>query len=228
MFAIFLTEAMDPFYEICSSFPTVVFFVFLLFCLMYWGLAVLGLVEIEALDFDLPNDLDADGLTNSVSNLSVMAGVLLKLGLNGVPLVIIVTLISLFGWFISFFLVYLISPFVPGTILEFVFETIVLLGTLYVSSMITATIIKPLRPIFKAADQHVEKTIVGQVAIVRTGRVDKDFGEAVVEDGGAGLIVKVRSFRDEVFERGQKIVLLEYIDADNIYKVISEKEFTSE
>jgi hypothetical protein len=53
------------------------------------------------------------------------------------------------------------------------------------------------------------------------------FGEATVEDGGAGLIVKVRAFKDEVFARGDKVVLLEYIEAENIYKVISEQEFSN-
>jgi len=58
MFAIFLTDNMDPFYQNIASFPTVFFTFFLLVVVLYWLVAVLGLVEIDVLDFDIP---DADG-----------------------------------------------------------------------------------------------------------------------------------------------------------------------
>ncbi|WP_185234000.1 OB-fold-containig protein [Teredinibacter franksiae] len=226
MFAIFLTEAMDPFYEICSSFPTIIFTILLIFCVFYWVLAVLGLVDIEILDFDVPDSLDTSGLTDDLSNLNVMSGLLLRLGLNGVPFTIVITALALIGWMLSFTVVYFTNPFIPGTLLEFLVGIPIFIGTLYVSAMVTAAIIKPLRPIFQSANQEVQKTILGQVAVVRTGRVDKNFGEAKVEDGGAGLIVKVRSYKDEEFQRGDKVVLLEHVTAENVYKVISENDFT--
>ncbi|SMF47349.1 Protein of unknown function [Alteromonadaceae bacterium Bs31] len=227
MFAIFFSEKMDPFYEICSSFPTVVFTVLLIFCILYWALAVLGMVEIDILDFDIPEDIDINNF-DDMSNLNVMSGLLLKLGLNAVPLTIVLTLIALLGWVISFLIVYFLFPFVPGALLKFLVAIPVFIGTAYVSAMITATVIRPLRPIFQAANQEVEKTIVGQVAIVRTGRVDKKFGEATVEDGGAGLLVKVRPYKEEQFKRGDRVVLLEYIAEENLYKVVSESDFKGE
>lgn len=229
MFAVFFTEAMDPFYEICTSFPTVIFTVILFFFVLYWTLAVLGLVDIEILDFDVPDSMDIGDIGDvgdDFSNLNIMAGLMLKLGLNGVPVTIILTSIALLGWMISFTLVYFINPLIPGALLEFLAGIPILIGTTYISAMLTAVFIRPLRPIFQATNQEVQKTIVGQVAIVRTGRVDKAFGEATVEDGGAGLIVKVRSYKDETFKKGDRIVLLEYIAEQNIYKVISEADFT--
>lgn len=223
MFAALLTETMDPFYEICSSFPTVIFTVLLALCVFYWVFAVLGLVEIDVLDFDF--SLDDGGAADSVDNLNVMAGLLLKLGLNGVPFTIVLSLITLIGWLTSFVVVYFLFPWVPGALLEFIVGIPIFVGVLYMSSMVTAQIIRPLRPLFLEADQHVEKHIVGQVGIVRTGRVDKAFGEATVEDGGAGLIVKVRSYKDEAFTRGDRVVLLEYDAVSNTYRVISEKDF---
>jgi len=131
------------------------------------------------------------------------------------------------AWFLSYYAVHLIFPFVPGRLLEYIVGVPIFLGSLYFSALSTAWLIKPLRPLFLAANQEVEKSIVGKVAIVRTTKVDKTFGEATVEDGGAGLIVKVRAFKDEVFARGDKVVLLEYIAEENIYKVISEQEFSN-
>ena len=47
MFAILLTEGMDPFYQNIASFPTVFFTFFLLVTVLYWLAAVLGFVEID-------------------------------------------------------------------------------------------------------------------------------------------------------------------------------------
>jgi len=224
MFGILFGEQMEPFYQICSSFPTVIFTIFLVFCLFYWTLAVLGMVDIDVFDIDIPEDIDINDF-DDMSDLNVMSGLLLKLGLNGVPLTIVLSFISLTGWMLSFTIVYFLFPLIPGGILQFLAGIPVLLLTLYLSTMATARIIRPMRPIFLATNQEVQKEIVGQTAIVRTGRVDKTFGEATIEDGGAGLIVKVRSYKDETFKRGDRVVLLEYIAAENIYKVISETDF---
>lgn len=226
MFAILVSDKMDVFYENITSFPTVIFTVFLILCFFYWIIAVLGLIDFDFLDFDLP-DGDVDlGVNDSLDNVNVLAGLLLKLGLNGVPFPIVFSIITVLGWLICYYAVYFTFPLVPGSFLEFIVGIPIFVGSLYLAAMITAKIIKPLRPIFRAANQEVQKTILGKIAIVRTARVDKTFGEATVEDGGAGLIVKVRSFKDETFARGDRIVLLEYVKEENIYKVISETEFS--
>lgn len=227
MFAILLSEGMDPFYQNISSFPTVVFTFFLLLTVLYWVVAMLGLVEIDVLDFDIP-DLDGSLDINSDSGLSnpdVLAGLMLRFGLYGVPVTIIISLVALFGWLLSYYLVHFLFGYVPDGILRYLAGIPVLLGSLYIGVMITAALIKPLRPLFKNAQQQTTKHIIGQSAIVRTSRVDKDFGEASVEDGGAGLILKVRSIGQATFKKGDRVVLLEHIKNDNVYRVISEEEF---
>ena len=228
MFAIFFTEGMNPFYQNIASFPTVFFTFFLILTLFYWLVAVLGFVSIDILDFDIP---DVDGALDvnpdsGSSGPDVLAGLMLKLGLHGVPVTIIVSIISLFGWLISYYAVHFLMPFEPGHLLRYLLGLPVLLGALYVSVMITAQLIKPLRPLFKNAQRQTVKEILGQTAIVRTSRVDNSFGEAVLEDGGAGLILKVRARGKETFRKGDQVVLLEYIQAQNIYRVVSLQEFT--
>ncbi len=114
---------------------------------------------------------------------------------------------------------------VPDGFFEFLVGLPVLAGSFYVAVMITAIVIKPVRPLFKKAQQQTVKRVLGQTAVVRTSRVDREFGEAVLEDGGAGLIFKVRSTGDSTFEKGDRVVLLEHLKEQNIYRVISEEEF---
>jgi len=224
MFAILLTDNMDQFYQNISSFPTVFFTFFLLIVVLYWLVAILGLVEIDALDFDLP-EADAD-LDTGLTNANVLAGLMLRFGLQGVPVTIILSFIALFGWFICYYVVHFLFGLVPNGLLTYLAGMPVLVGSLYIAVMITALLIKPLRPLFKKATQETVKRVLGQTAIVRTSRVDSVFGEAVLEDGGAGLIFKVRSIGETKFGKGDRVVLLEHDKEKNIYKVISEDEFS--
>jgi len=223
MFAIFFTDAMDPFYLNITSFPTAFFTLFLLFCIFFWLFAVLGVVDLDFLDIDIPDS--EVSVNDGLSGAGLLGGLLMRFKLGGVPIPIIATLISLFGWFFSYYIVHFLFGYLPFDWLRYVVGLPVLLVSLYVSAILTGFIIRPLRPIFQAADQEVQKGIVGQIAVVRTSRVDKEFGEAKFDDGGAGLIVKVRSYNEEVFKSGDLIVLLEYDEDKNFYRVISEPEF---
>ncbi|PCJ39318.1 MAG: DUF1449 domain-containing protein [Moraxellaceae bacterium] len=227
MFAIFLSEKMDPFYQNISSFPTAFFTFFLVLCVLYWCIAALGLVDVDALDFDgvdVDGDIDINADT-SISSGDVVAGLIMRLGLNGIPVTIILTLVSLIGWVFSYFIVYFFFDWIPDGILHYLVGLPVVVGCLYIAAVITATAVKPLRPLFAKLEQKTEKRVLGQTALVRTLRVDNGFGEAALEDGGAGLIFKVRTAGDATFKKGDRVVLLEYVEENNTYIVISEKEF---
>src|SRR5690606_37985734 len=97
---------MDIFFQIIFTFPTVFFTFLLALSVAYWLLTVLGFVGIEALDLDL------DG-ADSVASLNVFSGLLFRLGLNGVPLTIVISSIALLGWMFCFLVVYFVYPWVP-------------------------------------------------------------------------------------------------------------------
>lgn len=229
MFAIFLSKDMDPFYQNISSFPTAVFTLIFIVCLLYWLIAILGFIDIDFLDTDMdiashdPSGLD---IQHDLSSVDVLAGLLLRFGLYGVPLTIIISFIALFGWFFCYYIVHYLFGFIADGWLHFLAGIPVFLFALYSAVLITAQLIKPLRLLFKKTEQQTLKKILGQIAIVRTSRVDNKFGEAIFEDGGAGLVLKVRSIGDETFKKGDAVVLLEYLDEKNTYRVISEQDFS--
>lgn len=222
MFAILLSKGMDPFYQNISSFPTALYTFVLALCVLYWLFAVLGVVDIDVLDID---GLDAD-MGNEVTTPNAMAGVMLKFGLNGVPVTIIISFLSLFGWLASYYSMHYFSPLIPKGLLSYLFGFAVLIITFWFAVRLTSMVVKLLSPFFKKLDQQTFKHILGQSAVVRTSKVTDSFGEAFLNDGGAGLILKVRS-EDQTFVKGDKVVLLEYLENENIYRVISEQNFTS-
>lgn len=227
MFANLLSDRLDPFYQNIASFPTAVFTFFLAVCVLYWLAAILGVVDIDFLDFDLPESMAEPGL-NQASDLptsNVLAGLLLRFGLQGVPVTIILTFIALIGWLICYYLVHFLLALVPGGFLRYVAGLPVLAASLYMGALVTSLVIKPLRPFFTKAQQGAVKQLLGQKALVRTSKVTNTFGEAVLEDGGAGLILKVRTIGEQAFRKGDVVILLEYRAEDNTYRVISESEF---
>jgi len=72
---------------------------------------------------------------------------------------------------------------------------------------------------------NTRKSVLGQTAVVRSGRVTLQQGEVALEDGGAGLILRVRADESYGFKRGDRVVLLEYLEAEHAYRVVSEDEF---
>ena len=224
MFAIFLDEGMDPFYQNISSFPTALFSVLLIICVFYWAGAVVGIIDIDIFNVDTDLSLNAD---SGHSTPDVLAGLLIKFKLVGVPVVITLTLIILIGWLICYFLAHFLLGGVDNWILRFLIGIPVFAVSLVSSAWLTTFAIKPLRALFKHTSTETHKHILGQRAIVRTSRVDENFGEATLDDGGAGLILKVRSAENETFVKGDCVVILERLNNDTIYRVISEKEFNS-
>lgn len=218
MFAVLVSDAMTPFYQNIGSFPTVFFTVLLVACLIFWLIAILGVVDIDSLD--LPDVGGGEpGMVNGA------AGLLMKLGIQGVPITVSLSFIALFGWTISYNAVHFLQVASFPDPIRWVINTAIFIGAFIGASIITGWVTRPLRGLFVKMSQDFTKSVLGQPAIVRTSRVDEKFGEAVLEDGAAGLILKVRAYAGTQFSKGDKVVLLEYIEAENVYRVISEEEF---
>lgn len=226
MFALLLHKDMEPFYQNVSSFPTAVYTLLLIVCLLYWAVAVLGLVDLDILDID---GMDAEGvnLEDPTGVQHGIAGLLLKLGLNGVPLTIVITIVSLVGWVLCYVVMHFVSVLTPDwTWLRWLTGVPIFLGTLLVSALVTAQVIKPIRSFLIKADQDLNTPIIGQTAVVRSSKVDDQFGEILLDDGGAGLLLKARANSGESFQRGDVVVIYEHLRHINAYRVMSEKEFS--
>lgn len=221
MFAILLSKSMDPFYQNISSFPTAVFTFILAICALYWLLAVFGVVDIDIIDLD---GLDTD-MGSDVATADALTGIMLKFGLHGVPVTIIISFLSLFGWLASYYSVHFLSPLIPGGMLHALFDVLVLIATFWLAVLLTTIVIKPLRPLFKKAEQQTVRQILGKSVVVRTSKVTDSFGEAFLTNDGVDLILKVRSSKEQTFKKGDKVVLLEYFACENTYLVIAEQDF---
>lgn len=103
---------MDVFVQTALSFPTVLFSFLLCLAMLYWCVAALGILEVDLLD------IEADSALDSVQP-EGLAGLLLRLGLNGVPVTLVLSLLFFFAWLASYFVELLLLSHLPLGVLRY-------------------------------------------------------------------------------------------------------------
>lgn len=209
---------MNLFFQNSLAFPSIIFSALLIIISFYWLCAAFGLLDIDLfnIDSELDINVDATGLT----------GWLTKLGLAGIPVTIILTLFTLFGWFISYFTNYWIINAIETSFIRYLTGFIAFIITSFIALNLTAVCLKPIRK--KLMSRNKPKSVhqlIGKLAIVRSANVTENKGEAVLEDGGAGLILQIRAPETENIKRGDSVVIISYDALTHSYQVVTEDEF---
>ena len=106
---------MGDFIAAVVSYPTAVYTTMLGVVLVYWLLAIIGIVDFDSSGVDLDLEAHAQG---SVTDIGVLAGYVVAMGLNGVPFSIVVSLLVLLGWVLSCLAGMWLLPLVPTTGLQ--------------------------------------------------------------------------------------------------------------
>lgn len=216
-----MQEAFLVFITNISLYPTIVFTGLVMFVTLYWVVSLLGLADMDSVDLgDLGGDVGGDADISNLSSTGFFTGLMLKFGLYGVPLIIILSLISLIGWLLSYLYTSFLHQNVDSGILYYVFGTGALVFVLVISMWLTGLIISPIRKNIAKIPKCNASSNIGKIAVVRTLSVTDKHGEAVLNDGGAGLILKIRSdMSDNQLKQGDKVVLVAYLDDANTYQV---------
>ncbi len=200
-----------------SAFPTAIYTVLLGVVLVYWLLAILGMVDFESSGIDLDIETHADA---SVDDLGTIASYVVAFGLHGVPFSIVVSLLVLVGWTLSFLAGVTLLAWVPTDILRWAVGAVVLLVSAALSVVITARIVRPLRGLFVHHTAQSNASLVGKTCKVLTGVVDERQGRAEVAQRGAGINIRVWSPSPNTLKRGDAALITEYDAGSHRYLVI--------
>ena len=217
-----MQEAFLVFITKISLYPTIIFTGLVMFVTLYWVVSLLGMADMDTIEL---SDLGGDTDVTNLSSTGFFTGLMLKFGLYGVPFIIILSLISLIGWLLSYLYTSFLHQYFDSGILYYLFGTGALVFVLVVSMWLTGIIISPIRKNIAKIPQRNFSNNVGKVAVVRTLSVTDKHGEAALNDGGAGLILKIRSDNtDNLLKQGDKVLLVAYVEEANIYRVAPVKE----
>ncbi|KRG33872.1 MULTISPECIES: OB-fold-containig protein [unclassified Psychrobacter] len=212
-----MQEAFLVFITKISLYPTIIFTGLVMFVTLYWVVSLLGMADMDSVDL---GESGGDADVSTLSSTGFFTGLMLKFGLYGVPLIIILSLISLIGWLLSYLYTSFLHQYFDTGVLYYLFGTGALIFVLVVSMWLTGIIISPIRKNIAKIPKRNSSNNVGKIAVVRTLSVTDKHGEAELNDGGAGLILKIRSdTNDGLLKQGDRVMLIEYLDEANTYRV---------
>ena len=192
------------------GYPTLAWSILLGGLLLFWLVAAIGIVGLDALDIDL-GDADAGGMIS-------------RLGLDGLPSLLVLSVLAFFAWAITYFIhLFLLGP-LPN-LLRYGLGTLVLLLSPVPAILLTAFVLRPLRRLVLRLRPAPQASLVGKLAVVRTPTVDAHQGMADLDDGGAGLILQVRHDGAATITRGDRVMLLEHDARSNTWQVLAERDY---
>lgn len=230
---------MDRFVTIALSFPSVVYTVLLGAALVYWVFVMVGAARVnllgdgaadgaldglgeghadvghhgdvgdagghhaEAGDGGDAGDGDGDG-GDGDGHHGALSGMMAALKLRSAPATVVLSLVVLFAWLFSV----LAMQSLPA--LGLVAKAAVFAVAPILALFPTSIAVRPLARVFVTKTEVGRKDLVGKTCRIRTGTVTDRFGEAMLEDGGAGLVVRVRVHGGEELKRGDHAVIVDY------------------
>jgi hypothetical protein len=210
---------MTEFTTAALSFPTAVYTALLGVVLVYWLLAIVGLVDFEHSGFDVDVHPQADA---DPAELGTVASYVVAFGLDGVPFSVAVSLIVLYGWVASCLAGMWLQPLVPAGLLGWLAGTAVFGAASALAIVLSARTIRPLRKLFVTHAALSNAALVGQLCRVVTGSVDRRVGRAEVAQRGASINIRVWANEPNALTRGSAARIVDY-DAERArYLIVPE------
>ena len=217
---------METFIANITSFPVVVFTFLLMIVLFYWVMAMVGVVDIDVFDGDIEVDFEAStdfetevSINPDAEGLSGIAGFMINWGLTGVPITVVISLLIVTAWLLSYIVVSLLFPLIPLTLIKYLIGAVLIVVCFALAIPITALSIRPFKGFFIAHTAVKKQSLIGQEVEVKTGTVNEEFGQGILEDGEAGMILDIRAPAKKNKKKGDTVILIEYIEEKESYNV---------
>lgn len=198
---------MSEFVDAALSVPTVIFTVALVVAGLYWVATVVG-------------GFDADGIDALDGAEGAADGVLDVLGLTTVPPAVALSLVVAFSWFASLTSHVLLHPSGVTGAAGALLAVVMVVGALVVGTLAASLLARPLARIYQTGSPNQLADFVGRTCVIRTGRVDHEFGQAeVTDDEGATLLIEVRCSGPDLLHRGDHALIYHFDPAGGLFEV---------
>ncbi len=207
---------MEQLLTTASQFPTIIYSTLLGVVVVYWIVGLFGLVD---LGFTPDADIDVDVDVDTDVSVGGLTGVMLTFGLTSVPFTLIISIVTLVCWLLSFYSQYYLLTWLNEGWLYYIVGAVVSVLVFIVSLPISAILLRPFKGIFNSAEAMTSQHLVGKEAVIATTKVSDSFGQARVFNDGAEILLDVRSTDQHPFKKGDKVLVLEYLPEQHAYIV---------
>ncbi len=203
---------MTEFWDAATSPVGLVFAVPLVLCLILWAVSIIGF-----LDLDVDVDTDAgEGVLGEAFD---------SLGIAGVPPLVVASMVSLIAWFVAIVGQILVVEPVDGVAAVAV-GVVVVAVALVAGVFGGARLARPLGAAMETSRAPDGIELVGQPAVVRSGRVDETFGYADADwADGSQSRVEIRDDRARGLGPGDRVRLVEFDRDRGWYAIARETDF---
>lgn len=210
----FITAAFSP--------VNVVFTVLLLLTGLYWLTVIVGLLDVELFNIEMPEaeiepGMDADGADVDAVGVGPLRSILQFFYVGEVPTMILASVLILSLWTFSMLGNYYLNP---GR--SMLVAIPILAGNLVASSIMMKILVAPLRRFYAMLnkDYNAPGKIIGKICTVTTTHVSREkMGQAEVSTKGAPIVLNVLSQDQHVFGKGEEAVVVEKDDEKGTYLI---------
>jgi len=155
-------------------------------------------------------DAAADGAADAGTSGHGFAWYLVHaLALQKAPATVVLTLLSFWCWLGALLGMHYLAPLF-GALPVGLTKTAIFAAASVLGVVLTNRTVQPMGRIFETKEAGRRQDILGSVCVVRTGRVDGRFGQAELDDGGAGLLIEIRADKGSGIGRGDRVLIIDY------------------
>ncbi len=167
-------------------------------------------------DMDVDGDGDADAHAGGHAEPGWFTPVLQFLNVGQVPMMVVLSIMTLAAWTISMALNYYWRSGTVALLLAFLGVNLVL------TCVVTHFATRPFKSLFKALNKEYEEhlPIIGRTCTVTTSSVTEDFGQAQIATKGAPILINVRTSGDAVLRKGETGLVIKEDKEKSIYTII--------
>ena len=224
-----IVAAVEHLLDAVVTFPGAVYSALLGVVLLYWMSMLAGAVDLDLLGGaehgGADGAVDAAGHGGHGGHADAVGdgdagdgdgGVLASLGALGLrrlPMTVSVSLLVIWGWLVSVLGTVMFADAAARHVPSWAFRAALFAVALVSSLKLASVSARPIAPLFVANKASRREHLVGKLAEVSTGRLDAGFGQVLVGDGGAGLLIDARHEGGAALKRGDRVVVTSW-DAD--------------
>lgn len=206
---------MTEFIGAALSFPAVIFSFALVVVIGYWAVALLGGIGIDVLDTDFDTDTDTgDGSAG-------VGGFLAGIGLGGVPVTVVLSLMISISWFGSLVGTVILDQFELSTPLLVALGLVAIAAAVVIAWLLTALVTMAIRRNLPQIRESSRQDFIGKVCVIKTPPLGNDLGQAeITSHDGSSANITVRQTGSDVFTAGGTALIFDY-DSDGEFFWIS-------
>ncbi|MBN2621802.1 MAG: hypothetical protein JXA83_00480 [Acidimicrobiales bacterium] len=221
---------MGGFVDAVLGFPAVIFTVLLVPVVLYWATVLAGALDVDLLGDiggegpDVGLDPDADAAVDGGDG--ALSGWWQALGLAGVPVTIVASLVVLFGWLVALVATAAADVWDVAAVVRLLGGLVTIVVAAAAGALAASVVARPLGRVFATTQAESRTAFVGRTCIVRTAEVTATFGQAEAADpSGATVLVPVRVARQDgragvpSLRRDDEALIFDYDPAAEVFLV---------